>query len=291
VAPTFRETDHVRRFLESWEASGRDDVTIHLANAAPGDATSEVVAGWKGRCAVREAVGDATMFWTGLARLGLGQAASEADDGDPMVLMNIDVRFEGDPAGEILAAVKDWRRKQVALPVVAGAGRVVSAGVRVRSWALSLNRHLLDGAELSALSPPREIEATYLPTRFLLFPAEVIRRGCLPDDRRLPHYCADYEYTNRLRRLGFAPVVYTGAFAFLSEENTGFDTYRGPTNLWSRLKRAFDIKCPYHLLYRYRFVRLTYPWPAFLPGLTSHFAKIGLEILLGGKQLESIRLR
>jgi GT2 family glycosyltransferase len=116
-----------------------------------------------------------------------------------------------------------------------------------------------------------------------------LREGHFPAEAQLPHYCADYEYTNRLRRAGYAPVLFTGSHAALVEENTGFDTFLASTSLWSRLARAWDIKCPYNLRYRYRFVRLVYPAAAVIPGLCSHFAKIFLEIAFGGRKLRRLR--
>ena len=291
VVPTFRETELVESFLESWESSSEIAVKIYVANANPGDETSDLLEAWSKRINVSEVEGSPVLFWTGLVDLGLREVARNASDGDLVVLTNIDVAFEGDPVGQIISHFPDLRDKQVTVPVLGGEGRSLSAGVVVESWPMSSNRHLLDGVLLDEIPKGETLSATYLPTRFLVFPASALVHGIFPAAEKLPHYCADYEYSNRLRLKGYEPIVYTGTYVFISEENTGFDTYLRKTSFWSRLKRVNDIKCAYNFRYRYRFVRLTYPRRFQIPGMLTHFAKIFLEILLGGRQLDRWRKR
>lgn len=289
VVPTFRESGLVGPFLESWDRVCSVELRLHVVNGNPGDETSTLLAEWQGCHSVTEHRGHPDLFWTGLVALGLREVDAAAVEGDFFLLTNIDVRPVGDPFEAILAKVPSPERHQVAIPVVGGAGKVTSSAVVVRSWALSLNRHLGEGQELGELPVDACLEATYLPTRFLLVPVKALREGHFPAESQLPHYCADYEYTNRLRRAGYTPILFTGAHAALVEENTGFDTFLTTTSLWSRLRRAWDIKCPYNLRYRYRFVRLVYPAVALIPGLCSHFAKIFLEIAFGGRKLRRLR--
>lgn len=289
VAPTFRETELVASFLEAWSKVEGADLRIWISNANPGDETSTVLSQWQGPVPVCEVPGEASLFWSGLTELGLREVAACADDGDFFLITNVDVRPNPDNLTHVFATVPNPERKQVSIPVVGSAGTIISAGVRVRSWMFSLNRHLGEGLPAGEFAKSGIHEATYLPTRFLLVPVAALKRGIFPNSRELPHYCADYEYTNRLRLAGFDPVVYSGTHAELSEKNTGFDTFLMPTTIRERLVRISDIKCPYNFRYRFRFVKLAYPRWAFLPGLLSHFAKIFLEIGLGGRRLRHLR--
>lgn len=289
VVPTFRESGLVGPFLKSWDRVCSTELRFHVVNGNPGDETSNLLAEWQGRHSVTEHQGNPDLYWTGLVALGLRDVDAAAAEGDFFLLTNIDVRPVGDPLEAILTKVPSPERHQVAIPVTGGEGRVTSSAVVVRSWALSLNRHLGEGQALGDLPVDACLGATYLPTRFLLVPLKALREGHFPAEEQLPHYCADYEYTNRLRRAGYAPILFTGAHAALVEENTGFDTFLARTSLWSRLRRAWDIKCPYNLRYRFRFVRLVYPRAAMIPGLCSHFAKIFLEIAFGGRKLRGLR--
>lgn len=301
VVPIFRETDLLESFLKSWEGVRSAPVRLLVVNGDPGDSASRWIADYmtKGRrdgcgieLVVEEVPGNPELFWTGLVRLGLERVAEDAEEGDFFVLTNVDVNFSGDPIEAIRGAVPNLGSKQVSLATVTGKGGVHSSGVVVRSWILSLNRHLLEGmSEEDLVGTGEELPATYLPTRFLFCPTAALKAGHFPDAGRLPHYCADYEYTNRLRLNGYAPVVFTGARIRLHESNTGFDTFLKETDLRSRIARAWDIKCPYNFRYRYRFVQLVYPAIAFYPGLLSHFSKIFLEIVFGGRKMQRLRRR
>lgn len=291
VVPTFRESDLVPAFLNSWAGIVDHEIAIYLVNGNPGDASSEFVSSWSGRCRVREIQGSPDLFWTGLVCLGLRAVAETAQDDEAFVLTNIDVKFEGDPVSEMLRRAGGLGKRQLTLPVVGAGGKVLSTGVQVRSWALSLNRHLYDGIPQAELPVDALIEATYLPTRLVVIPVTALKEGLFPDEERLPHYCADYEYTNRLRSHGYLPCVVTGPVARIAEDNTGFDTYLLRTTFLSRLARIGDIKCAYNFRYRFHFVWLTYPGLAKVPGMLTHFAKIFLEIAFGGKQIDRLRSR
>lgn len=291
VAPTFRESGLIPAFLKAWSRVKGADLRIWLVNANPGDETSALVAEAERQenLPVREIAGHSDLFWSGLTAMGLREVAAVADESDFVLITNVDVRPLPENLERVFANVPDPNQVQVAIPVVGDSGTILSAGVRVRSWPLSLNVHLGEGVSAVEFSREGVLPATYLPTRFLLLPATAVRGGHYPDAERLPHYCADYEYTNRLRLAGFAPLVFGGTHAELSEKNTGFDTFLMPTRFRERLARIRDIKCPYNFRYRYRFVSLTYPAWAFLPGLVTHFAKIFLEIGLGGRRLRHFR--
>jgi GT2 family glycosyltransferase len=291
VVPAFREGKLVPSFLESWAGIIDHEVEIYLVNGNPGDETSALLRAWSGRCRVREIQGSPDRFWTGLVNLGLRAVAETIGSDDAVVLTNIDVKFEGDPVSGMLRRSGGLENRQLTLPVVGSGGKVLSAGVRVRSWSFSLNRHLFDGITAADLPADTLVEATYLPTRFVLLPAKALLEGHLPNEEHLPHYCADYEYTNRLRSCGYQPCIVTGPVVEIAEGNTGLDTYSLGTTFRSRLEGIGDIKCPYHFRYRFHFVRLTYPAAALIPGMVTHFTKIFLEIIFGGRQLDRFRVR
>lgn len=291
VVPTYRESPLVTGFLQSWAGLSEHEVVVHVVNANPGDETSALLREWQGPCRVHEVAGTPDLYWTGLVTLGLKEVAAHAHAGEAVVLTNIDVSFTGDPVSEMLRRAGGLEGRQITVPVAGGDGRILSAGVEVRSWALSRNRHFYDGLPAEALPRDEVREATYLPTRLLLLPAEAVLEGHFPDAERLPHYCADYEYTNRLRRAGYRALVLSGPVARIAEENTGLDTFLRRTSLRARLRGLVDIKCPYNARFRYRFVRAVYPRCCFLPGLLSHFAKIALKVALGGRSLNRWRAR
>ena len=182
VVPTFRESGLVGPFLQSWDDVSSVDLRLHVINGNPGDETSTLLAEWQGRHPLTEHRGHPDLFWTGLVALGLREVSRVAGEGDFFLLTNIDVRPLGDPLESILTKVPSPSQHQVAIPVTVGEGKVTSSAVVVRSWALSLNRHLGEDQEIGELPFEACLEATYLPTRFLLVPVKALSEGHFPDE-------------------------------------------------------------------------------------------------------------
>lgn len=287
VVPTFCETDFVKTFLESWARVNSVIGKIFVCNGNPGDETSKLIerVGTGYPHTVIEVRGHPNLFWSGLVEMGLKQVQEVAQPNDLCLLMNIDISFQVDPLPGMLRILSVDYRQQIAALVRGSDGRFLSAGVAVRSWCMSRNKHLFQGIRGEDVDRHKLVAATYLPTRFVLFPAQALSDAGLPSTCKLPHYGADYEFTNRLRLHGFKPYVFTGAVVHNVETNTGFKTFQQKTSLRQRLSSCFELKCPYNLKRRFWFVWLTYPARTRIPGLVTHFIKIFVEILLGGHSL------
>lgn len=287
IVPTFKETSLVSDFLENWKKIHSANCEIIICNANPDDETSELIlktcSSYPHR--LREARGNPSLYWTGLVKLGLEMVANELRDEDLLMLTNIDVGFDEDPLPPLLKVIDSQKNTQAAAVAVGANGKVLSAGIQVKSWILSVNRHLFQGLEETAIPLNQLIPANYLPTRFLLFPSRALKEAGLPDAKHLPHYGADYEYTNRMRLAGYQPLIVTASRVRNVHLNTGFKTFEQKTTLRQRLRALFDIKSTLNLKYRFWFLWLTYP-PLLRPfGLISTLLKIAIEVLLSGRRI------
>jgi len=290
VVPVFKEFYYMENFIASWECVKGHVITLIVANGSPGDETSQLIENYNGPLSVNEIEGSASLFWAGLVSLGLKEICNRAQLPDYVVLTNVDITFVGDPLSPMLKEMESGQKRQLAAMVQTQGGQMLSAGVLVRSWACSRNHHLLPNVDRQQYEATK-LPVTYLPTRFLVFPAEVLVTVGIPDAKHLPHYCADYEYSNRLRIAGYQPFVYTGSLVDNKDLNTGFKTFEQNTSFWERLNKCFDMKCSYNLKHRFWFVMLAYPgWTKF-PGVFSHFLKIALEVVFGGARLRKMRDR
>lgn len=287
IVPTFNEAQLILPFLESWEKVVCIECVLLICNGNPGDETTDMVAdyGLNHRHRVVEVLGRSDLFWSGLVALGLSKVEQDAGPGDYVLLTNIDISFDSDPMASMLAQAKVHPRSQIAALALAADGRLLSAGVHVSSWLFSLNKHLYQGMVLEDIGNSELVPVTYLPTRFVLYPACALNDAGYPNTRRLPHYCGDYEYTNRLRLHGYKPFVNNKVVVRNIDANTGFKTFQQRTTLLQRLSKCLDMKCTYNLKYRFWFVWLTYPRFVVIPGLITHFNKILLEIIFGGHRL------
>lgn len=289
VVPTFRELNLVRSFLVSWKAVRSLPLTLIVCNARPGDESSahirEISKTYPHR--IIEVEGHSDLYWSGLVELGLKRVLDISRADDLCLVTNIDITFQGDPVLPMLKANKANPKSQIAALAIGSGNRLLSSGVCVRSWALSINHHPFRGASPEAVPGGSLIDVTYLPTRFVLFPVLAVKEAGFPRTKRLPHYCADFEYTNRLRRYGFQSYITTDAVVMNDQSNTGFKTFENKTTFTDRWRNMFQLKCTYYLPSRFWFVWYTYPGLMKLPGLISGLTKVLLEILVGGHRLRS----
>jgi GT2 family glycosyltransferase len=107
-------------------------------------------------------------------------------------------------------------------------------------------------------------------------------------EKELPHYGGDNEYTNRLRKLGCLPYIYTGVKVRVDAKNTGTDVFHKSVPLWVRLNSLFSIKSTANPVYRLRFVRIAYPWYAWPSAMVLYLARSLLEVFLGGMAIRCL---
>ena len=125
----------------------------------------------------------------------------------------------------------------------------------------------------------------FMPTRCTLIPFTAVRMTGLIAEHDLPHYAGDYEYTNRLRLLGFAPYIFTGSRVKVDAQNTGTSVFHKALSLRVRISSLFSIKANFNPIYRLRFVRLAYPCYAWPSAMVMCLLRSAAELLLGGSAI------
>lgn len=287
VAPTFREPKAVGRLLACFEVVSYPEYELLLVNAAPGDETSALVLSQQQRVRARELQGRPDLFWSGSQNIALGVVLAEARDTDLLLLLNVDVTFQSDVISQLVGIYRTRPRTQLGA-VACTAGIVMSSGVKVRSWALAQNTHPLAGRKASAIPAGYCEPMDFLPTRCVLFPVEAVRKAGLINERRLPHYGADYEFTNRLRRHGYQPFLCGDVKVDNDVSNTGYDLYHRDLTLAQRLRRLTSIKSPYNPKYRTNYALLTFPWYCVPSAILVYWLKTMVEVLCGGRVLRKV---
>lgn len=283
VVPTFREPRQVDRFLAAVKAMRYRRLVVRIVNCNAGDETTGLIAAASAQDnRIHEVAGTPNLFWSGAQNLGLSQVLAYAVPDDFVLFTNIDVELTSDVIPTLLAA-----SRRIGVPCQIGGlvhanGILLSNGVKVRSWALGLNDHPLRGEAIDAVARRYLAPMDYMPTRCLLFPVQAVRECGVINERRLPHYAADYEFTNRLRRGGYQPYLCGLARASVDEGNTGHDIYTKKMGFWARASRVFHIKSSYNVIHRVRFVALAYPWYAVPTATLAFIGKTVVEVLFGG---------
>jgi GT2 family glycosyltransferase len=153
---------------------------------------------------------------------------------------------------------------------------------------LTINRHPLAGSLPEDLPADALIPVDFLPTRCTLIPYAAVQKAGLVAESSLPHYGADNEYTDRLRKLGYQPYIYTGVRVRVDTGHTGADVFRRRLSVGKRLRSLFSIKSTANPIYRLRFVRLVYPWYAWPTAMLLYVARSAMEVILGGAVVRNL---
>jgi GT2 family glycosyltransferase len=280
IVPTFREKGKVERLLNSFSHVTDGTVKLLIVNGNPGDETCSYLRQLRnGR--VLEIPGAPNLFWSGLVNLGLEHVLRQEEQPEFVILMNADVEFDTDILTPLISKARATPNAQLAAVTIAGR-YVVSSGVKVKSWLLMNNRHPLAGTLPELLPSDALIPVDFLPTRCTLIPFAAARRAGLIAEHDLPHYGGDNEYTNRLRKLGFPPYIFTGSQVKVDSRNTGNSVFHKALSLKVRIRSLFSIKTNFNPIYRLRFVRLAYPWYAWPSAMLLCTLRSVFEVLLGG---------
>jgi len=286
IVPTFRERRQVEYLLNCFARFDRPNVLILIANGNPGDETSRYLKALHSERII-ELQGHPGLFWSGLVNLGLRHVLHYEAEKEFVIIMNADVEFDQDIVAVMTAKARLIPKCQLAALTV-GERRVVSSGVKVLSWALTLHRHPLAGELPESLPAGELIPVDFLPTRCTLIPYPAVAKAGLVAERELPHYAADNEYTNRMRKLGYQPYIFTGVRVKLDTKNTGDDVFHAPLSLGKRVGSMFSIKSLSNPICRLRFVKLAYPRYAWPSAMVLYLLRSLTELLFGGTHIKSI---
>jgi len=284
IVPTFKERSHVERLLNCFAHADNRNVVVLIVNGNPGDDTSRYLEELHNG-AILELPGNPSLFWSGLVSLGLQHVLRQQHEPEFVILMNADVEFDHPMLNRLIGKARTIPDCQLAAVTLSNR-TIISSGVKVISWLLTLNRHPLAGVQLEDLPADTLIPVDFLPARCTLIPFTAVRQAGLIAEKSLPHYGADNEYTNRLRKLGWQPFIYTGSQVSLDAQNTGSDVFHKRLPFRMRVGSLHSIKSSSNLVYRLRFIRLTYPIYAWPSAMLLYTLRTILEVFLGGSAIK-----
>lgn len=281
VVPIYKEINFLKQFVRVWSSIDMKNIILVVSNAGSDDESSDYIRNeqLKNQIPIIEVPGKSNMYWSQLVANGLNHVSNIGSKGDFVLVTNVDVLPNSYAINSLLSDIN--LKDKMVIAAIAKHERCLSAGVIVKSWLFSINKHLFEGWNSEDITKGKLIEVTYLPTRFVLFPFDVLGNVGYPNFEKLPHYGGDYEYTNRMRLLGYSLYVSTSAYVQNCVENTGFKTSDKSTCLLERVKMAFNIKSTYNLTHRFWFAILVYPKAILVPALIFVYAKIVIEVLFG----------
>ncbi|UPL50274.1 glycosyltransferase family 2 protein [Hymenobacter sublimis] len=236
VIPVFNRKEFTRACLESLRGQTEQNFRVVVVDDGSTDGTDQMLRTEFPEVLIEE--GDGNLFWTAGVNLGIRRALAEG--ATRVMTLNNDVLT----APDFLARMLSWAERHPtavlgALELDVTTGQPVYGGETL-DWRTNTRQDLLEilpAEQRRGLHP-----VTYLPGRGLLIPRLVLETIGLFDEKRLPHYLADFDYTSVARRHGFP--VYCNYDAQLSTypEESGQEITRRQRSLRGYYQHLFGIR-------------------------------------------------
>lgn len=271
VIPVFNRLPYTRACLHSLRQQTCPDFRIVVVDDGSTDGTAEMLATEFPEVDV--VTGDGNLYWTAGVNAGIRRAL--ALGATRVLTMNNDVLALPDFIQHMLACAAQHPTAVLgALELDAATGEPVYGGERL-DWSTNTRHDLL--TELSPAERHGLHPVTYLPGRGLLIPLAVIEAIGLFDEKRLPHYLADFDYTSVARRHGFPVFCNYDARLSTYPDESGQEQTRRQRTLRGYLQHLFGIRGGGNLLNFTHFSLKNCPRP-YLP----YFLLNGYARRLGG---------
>ncbi len=258
VIPVFNRSQYTRACLISLRQQTRTDFRVVVVDDGSTDGTDLMLEEEFPEVIV--VTGDGNLFWTAGVNAGIRRAL--ALGATRIMTMNNDVLVLPDFIAQMLA----WAERHPtavlgALELDVATGQPIYGGERL-DWRTNTRHDLL--AELPAAERRGLHAVTYLPGRGLLIPLEVIEAIGLFDEKRLPHYLADFDYTSVARRHGFPVFCNYDARLSTYPDESGQEQTRRQRSLSGYYQHLFGIRGGGNLRNFTHFTFKNCP-PAYLP--------------------------
>ena len=206
--------------------------------------------------------GDGQLWWTGATNAGVRMALGDADDDDFILTLNNDTVVPPAHLAQLVTAARQEPDALIGSLIVSDidGGTIVDGGVLV-AWFTAKYRTQNEGSDYRSLDPavPRLLPADVLSGCGTLIPARLFRRVGLYDERRLPHYAADYELSRRAARAGYKLLVCYDAPLLRRAAATGTHALVGTLGLRDFGRTFWSRRSANSLFFRLRYARLACP--------------------------------
>jgi GT2 family glycosyltransferase len=236
IIPVFNRWHYTQACLESLRQQTSQEFRTVVVDDGSTDETAASLA--RDYPEVEVVTGDGNLFWTAGVNAGIRRAL--ALGATRVMTLNNDVVAAPDFVAQMLATADQHPSAVLgALEFDANTGEAIYGGERL-DFRTNTRYDLLE--ELPAEQRKGLHPVTYLPGRGLLIPRVVTDKIGLFDEKRLPHYLADFDYTSVARRAGFP--VYCNYEAKLSTypEESGQTLTRKHRSLKGYFNHLFSIR-------------------------------------------------
>lgn len=200
--------------------------------------------------------GDGTLWWTGSINLGINYALSK--DADFILSLNNDTLPKTDYLQQLLAATKEKPEALIGSTGTNTENNTINfCGERV-NWLTDTVKDLR--SKIDDTKKGQLLQVTHFPGRGLLIPKKIFEKIGLFDQKRFPHYMADYDFTFRAIKAGFEIFCSVDAQLGTYPEASGANQLMAKKTWGNYKEHLFGMKGAANLRYYYTYVFRHCPW-------------------------------
>jgi len=252
ITPVHNRVDVTRNFIDDLcQQSTDENIAIYIIDDGSTDGTSQMLedkadASPSG-VRIEVITGDGNWWWSKSMNAGIEASMITADQDDVVLFMNDDIRVPQHLL-ESLCAMSKAHRAIIAAQVneFGNDARVLDRGALLDKRFLALKA--VDVNDTLPDLVPLDIASG----RTTVFPAQIFLDGLRVDEKRLPHYVADIEFSVRARQRGF-PILLSTTSCVLSNDEFGVNSKH------STLKALTAVNSPLRIASHWAFWRTAAP--------------------------------
>ena len=261
LIPVFNRVELTKRILQSLQGQKSVNLKIIVIDDGSTDGTSEVLKNFQ---EVEVLKGNGDLWWAGAINLGLQHIQKSIRKDDFFLFINNDVEVDENFVSSLILASDEFGGAAVGSAIkdkVSGEITSIGAVANLKNFKIY---DLLSDQKIKGM---RAFENFY-PVRFLSGRGAIYPASCLIKGRvsmkpfLLPHYHADYEFSEQVTRLGIPLIVSTKTNLYST------DGYGNEKKFDSILMKYFSKQSIYNPIYRLNFYFLVGTWwerISFLP--------------------------
>jgi GT2 family glycosyltransferase len=236
VIPVYNRQEFTRACLQSLYKQTIHPDCIIVVDDGSTDGTSTMLRQEFPEVIVLE--GDGNLFWTAAINMGIRYALGMG--ADHVMTLNNDTIASTTFVEKMMAAATKKPNALIGALDVDSTTKKPYYGGEIIDWKWSRSRYLLDilkKEEQKGLHP-----VSLFPGRGLVIPKKVFETIGLFEERRLPHYMADYDFTHMALRNGFPIYCNYDAILYTYPEEGGDHKVRKVKSLKNYFNHLFSIR-------------------------------------------------
>jgi len=267
--PVFNRIEYTKKCIQKLGNQSFKDYLVVVCDDGSTDGTFDILTAEYPEVKVLK--GDGNLWWSGATNVCVRYALQHANPGDFVFTLNNDtelaentletlINFSAEHPGSIVACGNYFLNDRSKLEA--------TAFVEKKKWIFSIYHHLLFpyGTDVADLSQS-VYQVHSLSGKGVLIPIEVFQKIGLYNEKQLPQYHGDTEFTRRAHLAGFKLFYNLNAVIHTDQHATGIGQANSSRiSVKEFLQSFFSLRSENHLTSLYHRSRLTYgnKWPIYL---------------------------